>query len=215
MTIWRRNWPGPEFTPRALFERFKSTCSAPPTPRPTRWTSTGGCTRTGWRYIRPTFRPDAVVNLASPGWREQIAALSEVAGIDMVDYADYIQALEQRRGGLQSAGRAGHRSWRVDPLYRAPERRGGRAPSSSAPCAARPRGGRGALHRAHADGVGAHERRGWAGDAVARGQPAQPQRRAVPRASGRITAPISRSRRSGRATCSRCSTPSATTRASA
>src|SRR5258706_505484 len=51
----------------------------------------------GLRHIRPTFRPDALMDLANPAWRQQIAALSDVSGIDVVDYASYIRALEQRR----------------------------------------------------------------------------------------------------------------------
>ncbi len=52
----------------------------------------------------PTFRPDAVVNLDAAGWRANIDTLSQVSGIDVVDYANFIQALEQRRAFFKSMG---------------------------------------------------------------------------------------------------------------
>jgi glucuronate isomerase len=93
----------PEFRPRALFERFniKVLCT------------TDAATDTlayhkqirasGWDGdIRPTFRPDAVVNLLTPGWRENIEALSELSGITVRSYATFIQALEVRRAFFRS-----------------------------------------------------------------------------------------------------------------
>jgi glucuronate isomerase len=94
----------PEFTPRALLDRFRLTLLC----------TTDAATDTldahrrlhaeGFDYIRPTFRPDAVVNIAGPAWREQIAALSAVSGIDVAGYASYIQALEQRRTVFKELG---------------------------------------------------------------------------------------------------------------
>ncbi len=61
----------------------------------------------GWSgNIRPTFRPDTVVNIDSPGWRAQIDRLSEVSGITVDSYSAYIQALEQRRSFFKSMGAA-------------------------------------------------------------------------------------------------------------
>jgi glucuronate isomerase len=94
----------PEFTPRALLDRFRLTLLC----------TTDAATDTldahrrlhaeGFDYIRPTFRPDAVVNLGNPTWREQIAALSAVSGIAVADYAGYIRALEQRRAAFKQFG---------------------------------------------------------------------------------------------------------------
>ena len=50
------------------------------------------------------FRPDAVVVIGHAGWLEQIAALGEVSGIEVVDYASYIRALEQRRAAFKELG---------------------------------------------------------------------------------------------------------------
>lgn len=59
----------------------------------------------GWiGRILPTFRPDAVVNMDRPGWRQNIDKLSAVSGIDVKDYASYIQALESRRAFFKQMG---------------------------------------------------------------------------------------------------------------
>ena len=94
----------PEFAPRALLGRFNIALLA----------TTDAATDTldlhrqlhadGLRQVVPTFRPDAVVNLAAPAWREQIAALGAVAGIDVNDYSSYIRALEQRRAAFKQLG---------------------------------------------------------------------------------------------------------------
>jgi glucuronate isomerase len=59
----------------------------------------------GWQGdIRPTFRPDAVINIDAEGWRENIQRLGEVSGVDVHDHASYIQALEQRRAFFREMG---------------------------------------------------------------------------------------------------------------
>jgi glucuronate isomerase len=59
----------------------------------------------GWKGdIRPTFRPDGVVNLDAPGWRSNIEALSVISGIPVRNYATFIQALENRRAFFKSMG---------------------------------------------------------------------------------------------------------------
>ena len=54
--------------------------------------------------IRPTFRPDAVVDLLRPGWQEDIGTLSAVSGITVNSYGTFIQALEQRRTFFKQMG---------------------------------------------------------------------------------------------------------------
>lgn len=59
----------------------------------------------GWDgRIIPTFRPDSVINLAAPGWAQNIQALSEVSGIQVVDFKSFLRALEQRRAFFMSLG---------------------------------------------------------------------------------------------------------------
>ncbi|MBG7610216.1 MAG: glucuronate isomerase, partial [Anaerolineae bacterium] len=59
----------------------------------------------GWGGdIRPTFRPDNVVDLLTPGWMGNIADLGEVSGININSYANFIAALEKQRSFFKSLG---------------------------------------------------------------------------------------------------------------
>ncbi len=97
----------PEYAPRALFARFGievlcTTDAATDTLEHHQTIrSSGWCGR-----ILPTFRPDGVVNLDGPGdaWRTNICKLSKVSGIDVINYASYIHALEQRMDFFRSMG---------------------------------------------------------------------------------------------------------------
>jgi glucuronate isomerase len=88
----------PEFRPRRLFEQFNvevlcTTDAATDTLEHHR-----AIRESGWGgRILPTFRPDAVVNIDAPGWRESIATLGEVSGIEVTSYQTLVQALENRR----------------------------------------------------------------------------------------------------------------------
>jgi glucuronate isomerase len=95
----------PEFRPRRLFERFNievlCTTDAATDPlehhRAIRQSGWGG-------RVVPTFRPDAVVNLYTPGWAEAIQALSQASGVEITAYRTYIQALENRRAYFKDMG---------------------------------------------------------------------------------------------------------------
>jgi glucuronate isomerase len=95
----------PEFRPRAMFERFNIAvlCTTDAATDPL--THYQAIKASGWQgSIRPTFRPDGVVNLDAPGWRENINALSAISGIEVCDYAAFIRALENRRAFFKSMG---------------------------------------------------------------------------------------------------------------
>lgn len=95
----------PEFRPRALFERFniEVLCTTDAATDPLTYHQ--AIRGSGWNGdIRPTFRPDAVVNLLTPGWRENVDVLSQVSGITVHSYATFIQALEQRRALFKRMG---------------------------------------------------------------------------------------------------------------
>jgi len=95
----------PEFRPRALFERFniEVLCTTDAATDPLRYHQ--AIRDSGWKAdIRPTFRPDGVINLLTPGWRENIEALSELSGITVHSYATFIQALEERRAFFKRMG---------------------------------------------------------------------------------------------------------------
>ncbi len=95
----------PAFTPRALFERFQvevlCTTDAATDPLPhhqqLRADSWSG-------NIRPTFRPDSVVNLDFDDWRANIDALGAASGVTVHNYATFIEALEERRTFFKEMG---------------------------------------------------------------------------------------------------------------
>ncbi len=94
----------PEFRPRALFAQFNietlcTTDAATDTLEHHRALRDAGYTN-----VRPTFRPDGVVNLDAPGWRANIDRLSEVSGEDVTDYRTFIRAFESRRAAFKELG---------------------------------------------------------------------------------------------------------------
>lgn len=95
----------PDFAPRRLYERFNIEVLATTDAATDTLAHHQAIRDSGWPgRIVPTFRPDAVVNLDMDGWRAQIELLGQVSGIDVVDYASYIQALEQRRTVFKAMG---------------------------------------------------------------------------------------------------------------
>jgi len=95
----------PEFLPRALYEKFNIEVLS----------TTDGAADTleqhkkikdsGWKgRVVPAFRPDAVVNIAMPGWRDEIRKLSAASGIEINSYKDFIRALENRRAFFKEMG---------------------------------------------------------------------------------------------------------------
>ena len=94
----------PEFAPRALLERCHITLLGTTDAATDPLAAHRRLRAEGFDSIRPTFRPDAVMNLDKPDWGAQIATLGEVSGIEVGDYASYIRALEQRRGVFKELG---------------------------------------------------------------------------------------------------------------
>jgi len=95
----------PEFAPRTLFERFNVEVLC----------TTDAATDTleqhkklrdeGWgERVRPTFRPDALVNLDAEGWRDGVKKLSEVSGVEVTGYLSFVEALEERRAFFKEMG---------------------------------------------------------------------------------------------------------------
>ncbi len=103
----------PEYRPRALFERFKIEvlCTTDAASDSLAWHQ--AIKDSGWPgVVRPTFRPDAVVNLETVGWRAQLDAAEP--GLRPCDHLG--RRLGHSAGGtarfLQSDGRHGYRSRR-------------------------------------------------------------------------------------------------------
>jgi len=95
----------PEFSPRKLFERFNIEVLCTTDAATDTLEHHQVIHQSKWKgNIRPTFRPDAVVNLDAPNWKANIAELSEVSGMEVTNYKSFIQALEQRRTFFKSMG---------------------------------------------------------------------------------------------------------------
>ncbi len=95
----------PAFRPRALFEQFNIEALATTDPATDTLQHHQAIRDSGWAgEVRPTFRPDAVVNLDTATWRANIDALSEVSGITIHSYAAYIDALQSRRQFFRAMG---------------------------------------------------------------------------------------------------------------
>ena len=88
----------PEFRPRALFERFRIELLATTDSPLSTLAEHLSIIESGWPgVVLPTFRPDALVQLDTPGWLEGVEQLAVVSGIATGTYDGYLSALEQRR----------------------------------------------------------------------------------------------------------------------
>ena len=94
----------PEFSPRALFKRFNIEVLCTTDAASDTLDEHKALQAEGWTSIRPTFRPDAVVNLEAENWSQNIENLTEVSGYDIDSYATFIQALQERRSFFKMMG---------------------------------------------------------------------------------------------------------------
>jgi glucuronate isomerase len=95
----------PEMKPRRMFERFKIEVLCTTDTATDTLDHHQAIRESGWTgIVRPTFRPDAVVNLDADGWCASINRLSDVSGITVDSYPAFIQALEQRRAFFKTMG---------------------------------------------------------------------------------------------------------------
>jgi len=94
-----------EFRPRALFDQFRIEVLTT--------TDAAADTLEHHRTIResdwdgnviPCFRPDAVLKIASAGWRSEVERLEKAAGVRISGYADFVAALEKRRAFFKEMG---------------------------------------------------------------------------------------------------------------
>lgn len=86
----------PEFTPRALFERFGIELLAT-TDSATDDLAPHAAARAAGLSVVPTFRPDALMALSDPGWRARLRLLEERCGTAVTDLASFEAALRDRR----------------------------------------------------------------------------------------------------------------------
>ncbi len=94
-----------EFLPRTLFDKFNIEVLS----------TTDGAADTlehhkkikesGWKgRVVPCFRPDAVVNILTKNWKNEIDRLSSASKIEINSYKDFIKAIENRREYFKANG---------------------------------------------------------------------------------------------------------------
>ena len=95
----------PEFRPRALFDRFNIEVLATTDKASDTLEYHTKIRDSGWGgRVVPTFRPDAAFRIAVPAWRDELAALERVAKTEILDFTNFIRALENRRAFFRSMG---------------------------------------------------------------------------------------------------------------
>jgi glucuronate isomerase len=94
-----------EYRPRTLFERFgiETLCTTDDAADPL--LSHRAIQASGWGGdVRPTFRPDGVVNLLTAGWKGRLDALSAAVGKEIGSTSALVAALEERRAFFRDMG---------------------------------------------------------------------------------------------------------------
>lgn len=94
----------PAFRPRALFERFGIEVLATTDAATDTLEHHQHLRQADWRNVLPTFRPDAVTDVATENWRANVALLGERAGVEVQGYASFVAALERRRKAFRDLG---------------------------------------------------------------------------------------------------------------
>ena len=95
----------PEFRPRTLFERFGIEVLATTDKPSDRLEHHRAIRESGWRgRVIPSFRPDGLFKIAAPGWPAELEALGREHGAPLVDYAEFVAALEDRRVCFKELG---------------------------------------------------------------------------------------------------------------
>ncbi len=94
-----------EFLPRTLFEKFKIEVLS---------TTDSAADKLEYHKkikesdlkgrVLPCFRPDAVVNILTNSWKNEIEKLSTASGIEINSYKNFIKAIENRRDYFKSVG---------------------------------------------------------------------------------------------------------------
>jgi glucuronate isomerase len=96
----------PAFRPRALYRRFGlELLATTDSPLSTLEHHRRLREDPGWTgRVVPTFRPDALVEIRSPGWRDRVEQLGALTTADPTGYAGFVAALEERRDFFRSMG---------------------------------------------------------------------------------------------------------------
>ena len=94
-----------EFRPRALFARFRIEVLATTDTSTDPLESHAKIRASGWKgRVLPTFRPDALFQIAAPDWTAELDRLSGVRGREITDYGQLVTALQERRAFFRTMG---------------------------------------------------------------------------------------------------------------
>ncbi len=95
----------PDFRPRALLDRFSIEVIATTDPAWATLDEHGKLAADGYGdRVLPTFRPDPLLHLDRPAWRDDVARLAEASGVDVTSYTAYLDALRVQREKFVAAG---------------------------------------------------------------------------------------------------------------
>jgi glucuronate isomerase len=95
----------PEFSPRALYERFHLEVLATTDSPLDSLADHKALRESGWKArILPTFRPDPVVDPEFSDFRENVAKLGEITGEDTTTWNGYLNALQRTRERFREVG---------------------------------------------------------------------------------------------------------------
>ncbi len=95
----------PEFRPLALLDRFDIEIIATTDHAWDPLAHHADLAARGWgERVVPTFRPDRLLALDRPGWRDDVDLLAERAGVAVDSYRAFVTALERRREAFVAAG---------------------------------------------------------------------------------------------------------------
>lgn len=93
------------YRPLALVERFNLEILATTDSATATLADHAALAARGWGgRIVPTFRPDALLHVAHPGWVDDVALLAERADLPVDGYQSFLRALEARRRTFIEAG---------------------------------------------------------------------------------------------------------------
>lgn len=112
----------PQFRPRALYHRFRlELLATTDDPCDDLAAHAALAADPAWSgRVVPTFRPDAYLEVARPGWNARVDLLGETTGIDTGSYPGWVAAMEARRAYFQANGAISadhaHRDARMEPL---------------------------------------------------------------------------------------------------
>jgi glucuronate isomerase len=95
----------PEFRPRALFARFRIEVLATTDGAADSLESHARIRASGWRgRVIPTFRPDAMFQIAADEWTGALADLARVHGRAIDSFREFVAALQARRAFFRTMG---------------------------------------------------------------------------------------------------------------